>query len=590
MSDNPLLISDALFDFRQARRRAILHEIFNRFSGKEEKLLPYDEIRHLLKTQGSQVHGLKDIPLDAIVGSVNRYDDFTRSFLPRKTIDPQRWARIKVAANGMAGLPPIEVYQIGEVYFVIDGNHRVSVARATGASRIQAYVQEVPAHVQIKMDDSLEEVLLKAEFSNFMEETHLGTLRPGSDLRLTAPGQYQKLREQINHHQVQMGYAQPDSKGSVPNQEAVLDWYDRVFSPITQIIHEQGLQKDFPGRTEADLYLWIADHRAELEAHLHQPVETLTAATHLAEEQSQVARRKADRFTVRLKDTLVPATLEQGPPPGTWRKEKISLHQEDRLFKEILIPVDGTDSGWATLEQALVIAGKETSRLNGIYLIPSKGPIPPEIPQIQEKFKLLCDQAGIPGELVITEGPAIKAILERSRWNDLVVVNLNSPTFSKDAIKLDPGFRELVLRCPRPILVVHGQKRMKSVVQLSSPLLAYDGSPKAKEALYISTYLAEKWNLPLVILGVSEPGKEILPVLEAAGNYLRDRLGDQENAFKLVAREGLIANIILLTVEEENCDWIIMGGYSDASLASLLLENFLDKVLRSTRRPVLICR
>jgi hypothetical protein len=108
------------------------------------------------------------------VGSVGRYDDFTRSFLPRRDSDAGRWARVKAATLDLTGLPPIEVYQIGQAYFVLDGNHRVSVARQLGAPTIQAYVTEVPDQSPLLARHSARRVNLKSGVRRF-----LGTHAPG---------------------------------------------------------------------------------------------------------------------------------------------------------------------------------------------------------------------------------------------------------------------------------------------------------------------------------------------------------------------------------------------------------------------------
>ena len=113
-------IQTAVADFNRARRKAALQEIFARIRGESINLLSYEEIRKKLKASAMRDRGLHDIPMDAIVGSVGRYTDFTRSFLPKDEVDPHRWARVKVAALDMVGLPPIEVYKIGDVYFVRD--------------------------------------------------------------------------------------------------------------------------------------------------------------------------------------------------------------------------------------------------------------------------------------------------------------------------------------------------------------------------------------------------------------------------------------------------------------------------------------
>lgn len=119
----------AVRDFRAARRKAALQEILARITGQSAELLSYDEVRRQLRALEGGKTQLREIPLDAIVGSVGRYTDFTRDFLSRRDSDQQRWVNVMEKATGQVGLPQIEVYQIGDVYFVLDGNHRVSVAR-----------------------------------------------------------------------------------------------------------------------------------------------------------------------------------------------------------------------------------------------------------------------------------------------------------------------------------------------------------------------------------------------------------------------------------------------------------------------------
>src|SRR5690606_41585583 len=127
----------------RARRRADRRGVVSLLLGPDEGLLAYVDVRRKLRAVESQRREDADIPLDAIVGSVGRYQDFTRSFLPRRDADAGRWAGVQQAMTGLEGLPPIEVYRLGEAFFVKDGNHRVSVARQLGAKQIDAYVTEV---------------------------------------------------------------------------------------------------------------------------------------------------------------------------------------------------------------------------------------------------------------------------------------------------------------------------------------------------------------------------------------------------------------------------------------------------------------
>ncbi|MCL4871061.1 MAG: hypothetical protein KJ063_19050 [Anaerolineae bacterium] len=268
----------AVDDFRRARRQAAVEAIFATFTGASLDLLSYEEVRQLLRPQGQIERGLQDIPLEAIVGSVGRYRDFTRTFLPRHDGDANRWAQVKVALVA-EGLPPISVYQIGEVYFVRDGNHRVSIARQMGNKTIEAYVTEVKIAVPLAPDVQPDELILKAEYAAFLAETRLDVSRPQANLSLTSPGRYPLFLEHIEVHRYFMGVEQ---QREIPYPEAVSHWYDVVYLPVVSLMQEYGLLDEFPERTEADLYVWLAEHRAELEQTGGHTVQPDMAVAHLA--------------------------------------------------------------------------------------------------------------------------------------------------------------------------------------------------------------------------------------------------------------------------------------------------------------------
>ncbi|HZD11202.1 MAG TPA: ParB N-terminal domain-containing protein, partial [Candidatus Binatia bacterium] len=243
----------AIQDFHEARRRAALEQVLARLRGQSDALLSYDEVRRLVGERSRVDRGLKEIPLDAIVGSVGRYGDFTRMFLPRSDAMQDRWARVKTVATDMGGWQPIEVYKLGDAYFVIDGNHRVSVARQMGIDTIPAYVTEVKTTVPITANVQPEQLIIKSRQAAFLKRTGLGRLRPHADLLLTEAGSYRQLDEHIRVHRYYMGIEQ---QREIPFEEAAAHWYDTVYEPIANIIRERGLLQDFPHRSETDLYLW----------------------------------------------------------------------------------------------------------------------------------------------------------------------------------------------------------------------------------------------------------------------------------------------------------------------------------------------
>jgi hypothetical protein len=192
MSINKINYHSALQDFNEARLKGSLQEVLARLTGKSNELLSYDEVTQKLKLRARSDRGIQEIPVDAIVGSVGRYTDFTRTFLPRKPEDQDRWARVK-AAMIENGLEPIEVYKVGEVYFVLDGNHRVSIARQERFEFIEAHVIEVNTSIPITPDLQPDDLIIKAEYAEFLEKTEIKNLFPNVDLSVTVPGQYKKL-------------------------------------------------------------------------------------------------------------------------------------------------------------------------------------------------------------------------------------------------------------------------------------------------------------------------------------------------------------------------------------------------------------
>ena len=140
---------------------------------------------------------------------------------------------------------------------------------------------------------------------------------------------------------------------------------------MTDVIREQDALRDFPGRTETDLYVWISEHQAELEEALGWEIKTETATADLVEQFSPRTQRRLARLTSRLVDALTPDELEGGPAPGTWRRERLALHHDDCLFADILVLVSGQEDGWDAVAQAIEIACREEARLLGLHVVRS---------------------------------------------------------------------------------------------------------------------------------------------------------------------------------------------------------------------------
>ena len=565
-------------DFRQARWQASLEQIKARLTGRSVELLSYEEVRQKLSLEGGVPRGVQDIPLDAIVGSVGRYADFTRSFLPRQDSDQERWTRVDLAVSRSEGVPPIDVYQIGEAYFVLDGNHRVSVARQSGAAHIQANVVQVHSRVSLSPDVKPDDLIIKAEYADFLQRTRLDELVPGADLTVTAPGQYQVLLEHIEIH----GATLCESDGDVPDADAVRSWHDEVYAPVVQTVRELGLLRDFPGRTETDLYLWLSEHRSALRQELGWEVTPEVAAINLAEQFGSRPGRFVSRVGQRLLDLAVPDEFESGPRPGEWREDHLSARRNDCLFADVLVSVDGTHAGWHALEHALAMMRCDTARLHGLHVVPPDADkSSASALAVQAEFNRRCESAGVSGSFGIEAGEVARVVCERAWLADLVVLSLSHPPAPQLLTRLASGLRTILRRCPRPVLAAP-----KDAPMPERALLAYDGSRKADEALFVASYMADQWKMPLCVVTVIEAGRTTANTLERAASALAAR-GVRAT---FVRASGPVAEAILKAADDDLSSLIIMGGYGLTPVLEVVLGSAVDQVLRASRRTLLICR
>jgi hypothetical protein len=289
--------ASAILEFRKARRQANLEALLAKLSGKHGDLLSFEVVKNRLSLTNSGKRYLADIPIDSIIGSVGRYYEFNRSFKPLTDGDENRWARIRQLVESPEGLPPVEVYKVGDVYFVLDGNHRVSVARQIGSPQIEAYVNEFRSKVTLTPEDDIKDVILKAEYAEMMDVTLLDQVCPDCDFILTIPGRYKEIYEHISVHRYYIGM---EREREISMQEASTSWVENVYMPVVKVINELNILEDFPGRTETDLYLWLLKHQWELRETLGEEVDTGEAAQDLTERFSRRPGKILERFLGRL--------------------------------------------------------------------------------------------------------------------------------------------------------------------------------------------------------------------------------------------------------------------------------------------------
>lgn len=245
-------------DFNRARFKSFINQVVSILSGKRNNLLSYDDVKEKLRIGGPIYRGMQTVLVEQIAGSLNRYHEFDDVFLPKEDQLASRWTKVDRAFYEDIHLPPVVLYKVGDVYFVVDGHHRVSVAREKGQTYIDAEVRECATRVNLTASIKPEDLEVLGAKVDFLERTNLDALRSDINISLTIPDGFSRMLEHIAVHKYFMGI---DFKRDISEQEAIEHWYDNVYMPIVSIIRQSKLLDDFPEKTEGDLYLWTLDHQ-----------------------------------------------------------------------------------------------------------------------------------------------------------------------------------------------------------------------------------------------------------------------------------------------------------------------------------------
>jgi nucleotide-binding universal stress UspA family protein len=309
-----------------------------------------------------------------------------------------------------------------------------------------------------------------------------------------------------------------------------------------------------------------------------------SAAADLVSQCVITPQRVAARVGERVRNVMIPTGLDAGPPPGQWRQERLTGRQTGRLFSDILVAVNGEEAGWNALEYALFAARHEEARVHGLHVVSTEAEREnTEAYDVRAEYRRRCEQAGVSGEFVLESGEVSGRVCELSRWTDLVVLSLSYPPGPQPIARLGSGVSNIIRRCPRPVLLIPDTA---TVPRLERLLLAYDGSPKAEEALFVTTYISGRWNIPPVVVTVTENDR----TTPETGIRAQEYLEAHGVASTLLERRGPVATEIMVTAEEYGCDLVVMGGYGFQPMLEVVLGSAVDEVLRTSRRPVLICR
>lgn len=243
-------------DFDQAHRRAKVQKVLSTFRWKNPDLLSFYEVTKLIKPESQAYKGMQTIPVKNIIGSENRYHDFSSAFFPKSNSLQRRWESIDAARLDDIPLPPISVYKLGDWYFVRDGNHRVSVAKSKGQEFIDAEVVELSSKIPLEEGMTMKE--LKRRVVNYERERFIEQYKPSylpmDKIIFTTPGSYPEM---VNHILVHKYYANEHLDHVMTFEEGAVSWYRNVYKPLVDALDKEHLLSLFPGYTEADVYMWL---------------------------------------------------------------------------------------------------------------------------------------------------------------------------------------------------------------------------------------------------------------------------------------------------------------------------------------------
>ena len=255
--DTGFSAQDAQHDFSRARRRRAISNLSRRLRREPDdidQILPFDEVVAALGKVGERRLGLQTIPLDSIVGTVDRSRDFDRRFRPTSRRVRQRWERIAKAMRRGEAMPPIEVYRVGDMHFVVDGHHRVSVARALGWEMIDAYVTEIVTSVGAESGMRLRDLATKGHERLFFERVPLPPEVRGR-IELRNKLWYASLAEGVEAWGMR---AMQVKRELMTREEVAIAWYRDEYAPVVHMLEEAGLIGD---NTETEAYIKVSSLR-----------------------------------------------------------------------------------------------------------------------------------------------------------------------------------------------------------------------------------------------------------------------------------------------------------------------------------------
>lgn len=251
-------------DFSKVRNKALFNSIQHLLSPEETQLISLTDIKELLHPDNEVYVGMKTVPVSNIIGSEGRYNDFDNLFFPKHSHLKNRWLNIDKAYMQGVILPAVTLYEIGGVYFVRDGNHRVSVAKARGVEFIDAEVTSLRTEIRLtpgKSMDTIIKQIIAYEKRHFYAMTNYGDITGDWSLDFTTAGQYDVIYNHILTHKYYINLKQVEE---ISMTDAIMSWHNTVYMPVVNTIVQHKIMRKFKRRTVSDLYVWLVKYWDEL--------------------------------------------------------------------------------------------------------------------------------------------------------------------------------------------------------------------------------------------------------------------------------------------------------------------------------------
>jgi hypothetical protein len=259
------------------------------------------------------------------------------------------------------------------------------------------------------------------------------------------------------------------------------------------------------------------------------------------------------------------------------QRAKIAVQRKDYLCAEMLVPINGRKDGWYVLEQALEIAQYEDAHVSGLHIVSSTHQLDSDaIFRLKNQFEQRCKAVHVDGELLVEVGDIAGKICEHVCQTDLVILHLIHPPDSQTSLRLQSEMPAIRQCCTSPLLALP-----KGKSSMNKALVIYDGSPKANEALFVSAYLAERWDVSLVVM-TANTDASIRPFVK---NYLLRF----EIEATFVQQRGKLYEWIRKVVREHSCDFIILGGSDKHPILDFVFGKTAEPRLNTIQCPLLIC-